>query len=175
MVNSRNKKKNISAVTKLTMKNQMPTIYHCRSIAVAALCVFAAATAIAQDFKRMPLPSTHPFVGHWRADFPQLACFEEYQVRRDGTRSVTSGKEEALAEFAISLAPSSKGFYKWTDKFVKSNGKPDCTGTITKIGHVAVGFLLIQPDGDRFMLCSEEDIKSCIGPYVRLKTLGNKK
>ncbi len=134
---------------------------------VLAVCSFPAAHA--QDFARTPLPRTHPLVGQWRIDLPQLGCFEEYQVRADGTRSVTAGQERSESEFMISPVPGAKGFYKWTDRIVKNNGKPDCTGSITDVGHIAENFILVHPDGNHFLLCKQPDINTCFGPYVRRK------
>ena len=132
----------------------------------AALC---AAPLWAQEVERTPLPDSHPFIGEWRFDIPQLRCFEEYSVRKDGTRSVISGRERNESEFAITMVPSASGFYKWTDKIVKSNGRPDCAGSITPVGHVATNYILFHRDRNSFLLCENEDVKTCFGPYIRRK------
>lgn len=123
----------------------------------------------AQEFQRAPLPSDHPLVGRWRIELPQFRCFEEYEVREDGTRSAIAGQERNESEFVVSLVPSAKGFYKWTDKIVRNNGKPDCTGSFTPLGHVATNYILLHSDRNRFLLCEREDISTCIGPYIRKK------
>ena len=123
--------------------------------------------ALAQDFTRTPLPESHPLVGIWRIDLPDLKCFEEYEVRSDGTKLSMSGQERNESEFMISLAPSVRGFYKWTDRITKNNGKPDCSGANTALGHVAVNYVRVHPSGQRFLLCEEEGMKSCYAEFFR--------
>lgn len=136
----------------------------------ALLIAMAMSTsAAAQDFAKTPLPATHPLVGLWRIDLPNLKCFEEYELRADGTKSSMSGEERNEAEFMISLTPSAKGFYKWTDKIVKNNGKPDCSGELTEVGHTAVSYVRVHPSGQRFLLCESEDMSSCFAEFYRKK------
>jgi hypothetical protein len=121
----------------------------------------------AQSGVKTPLPADHPLVGTWKLNVPTTNCYETYQVLADGTTHVTSGEEIAESEFEISLHPDSKGFYKWVDKIIKDNGKPDCTKGITPIGDVSVTFIKLNPSGSQFLLCEMEDIKACIGPFIR--------
>ena len=122
-----------------------------------------------EDFAKTPLPSVHPLIGTWRIELPDLKCFEEYELHADGTKSSRSSEERNESEFRISTAPSSRGFYKWTDKIVKGNGKPDCSGSKTELGHVAVNYVRVHPSGDRFLLCEAEDMKSCFAEFSRKK------
>ncbi len=147
----------------------MSPIRFCLPVAAVILCAFWFPAAHAQDFTRTPLPGKHPLLGQWRIDLPQLACFEEYRLRADGTRSVIAGQERAESEFMIAPVPGAKGFYKWTDRITKNNGKPDCTGSITEAGHTVENFILVHPDGNHFLLCKQADIDTCFGPYVRKK------
>jgi hypothetical protein len=137
--------------------------------AIVVLFGFAAAAVWAQGFLRNRLPASHPLIGHWRVELPQFNCFEEYEVRADGTRIYVSGQEQGESEFIISAVPSPSGFYKWTDRVSRNNAKPDCSGSITPIGDVAINYILLHRDGNRFLLCEKEDVKSCIGPFVRKK------
>lgn len=121
----------------------------------------------AQDVMRRPLPEGHPVIGQWRTDLPQYNCFEEYVVRANGTRSVVAGQERNESEFTISPRPSPGGFYKWVDKIVKNNGKPDCLGGTTPVGHVAVNYIRFHPSGDRFLLCGQEDLNTCYAEFRR--------
>jgi len=132
-----------------------------------ALVALSCASVSAQDFARTPLPDTHPLVGVWRIELSDLKCFEEYDVRTDGTKLSMSGQERNESEFAISLVPSSKGFYKWTDKITKNNGKPDCSGSNTELGHVAVNYVRLHPSGQRLLLCEAEEMKSCYAEFNR--------
>ena len=83
------------------------------ALLLAALLV---STVSAQDFTRTPLPANHPLLGTWRIELPELKCFEEYELRLDGTKLSMSGQERNESEVMVSLVPSSQGFYKWTDK-----------------------------------------------------------
>jgi hypothetical protein len=130
-----------------------------------AAILTASVCAHAQEVRRTPLPAGHPLVGVWRIDIPGTSCHETYDVHPDGTMSVISGTQAASSEFEISEAPSEKGFYKWVDKIIKDNGSPDCLGSIMEIGHVATNFILVHPSKRQFLMCGEEDIKTCIGPF----------
>lgn len=144
----------------------------CRHVVSVAMIVVAAAVgmvAYAEAFVRTPLPANHPLVGHWRIDLPHVACAEEYQVRPDGTRSISAGDERAESEFMIALRPDPKGFYSWTDRIVASNGKADCTGSVAPVGRTAGNFILVHPDGNHFLVCKQAEIQSCFGPYVRIR------
>ena len=68
---------------------------------------------------------------------------------------------------SLSLSPSSRGFYKWVDKITKDNGKPDCMGSTMQIGHVATNYISIHKSGKMFLMCEQEDLNTCIGPFVR--------
>lgn len=138
---------------------------------VVAFAISCPGPSIAQEVQRTPIPSNHPLVGLWRIDVPGASCYELYRIKADGTTQVTSGQEAAESEFELSLSPSDRGFYKWVDKIVKDNGKPDCVGEVMQIGHVATNFILLHPSGERFMMCEAEDIKTCIGPFVRQKSI----
>jgi hypothetical protein len=129
-----------------------------------AVCTVAAQ---AQEVHRTPLPKGHPLIGAWRIDVPGTTCHEIYEVHADGTMNVTSGIQAASSEFEISAIPSERGFYKWVDKIVKDNGKPDCMGSIMEVGHIATNFILVHPSKRQFLMCESEDIKTCIGPFKR--------
>jgi hypothetical protein len=121
----------------------------------------------AQEATRTPLPPDHPLIGTWRIDIPDLKCFEEYELRADGTKFSLSGEERNESEFTISTEPSAKGYYKWTDKLVKTNGKPDCSGNQGEVGHVAVSYIRLHPGKDKFLLCTGEDFKRCFAEFFR--------
>lgn len=138
------------------------------SLIAAVLCT-TAVSAVAQSVTRTPLPARHPLIGVWRIDLPN-GCYEEYEVRSDGTKLSRSGEERNESEFEISLTPSNNGFYKWTDKITQGNGRPDCGGSVTEIGHVAVNYIRLHPSGQRYLLCEAEDMKSCFAEFRRTAT-----
>jgi hypothetical protein len=122
--------------------------------------------AQAQEVKPVPLSKNHPLVGTWRIDLPNN-CAEEYTLRADGTKSSSSAEERNEAVFEISADPLPSGFYRWTDKLVKSNGRPDCSGSVSEVGHVAVNFIRLHPSGKRFLLCEAENMSSCFAEFYR--------
>jgi cytochrome b involved in lipid metabolism len=134
---------------------------------VATAALLWANTAWSQVVVKTPLSAEHPLVGDWRIDVSGTNCHEIYSVRADGTMRVTSGSQQAESEFEISSHPSASGFYKWVDKIVKDNGRPDCMGEIMEVGHVATNFIRLHPTGTKFLMCEAEDINTCIGPFVR--------
>jgi len=125
---------------------------------LAAHCAFAA-----------PLRTDHPIVGIWRFELPDGSCHEMYRIRSDGTAMITSAAEIAETEFEIDDQPDSDGFYRSSDKIVKDNGKQDCTGEVTKVGHVVAAFILFHPSNNMFLMCQRRDMSSCIGPFVRVR------
>ena len=132
---------------------------------IAAVSMLAAATAVIAE----PPHPKHPLLGTWKITLPDGSCSETYVFRRDGTTLVTSAEEVAESEFEVSDGPSEKGFYKWVDKIVRDNGKKDCSGEVMTIGHVATNYIILHPSKDQFLMCEAEDLKTCIGPFIRIK------
>lgn len=119
-----------------------------------------------QEFVRTPIPSTHPLVGVWRIELAGGKCAEEYELRADGTKRSMSGEERNESEFMIS--PGARSYwYKWVDKITKNNGKPDCMGSLTAVGHTAANYVIVHPSGQRFALCEREDMNSCFAEFFR--------
>lgn len=134
-------------------------------IAAAIVTMAGTSAAVAQDVQRTPLPPQHPLVGSWRIDVPGTQCHEIYNIKADGTTSVTSGAQAAESEFQIDRVPSPKGYYKWVDKIVKENGQPDCMGETMQVGHVATNYIILHPSRPEFLMCEAERLDSCIGPF----------
>jgi hypothetical protein len=129
-------------------------------LAVACLhSACAAADALRPD---------HPLVGTWRLDFEDRGCHEMYTIHEDGTTLVTSAEEIAESEGTFSDQPSSAGFYRWQDKVVKDNGKPDCMGQVTQVGSEVTSYIRLNRAEDKFVLCRKEDLDECIGPLVKI-------
>ena len=116
-----------------------------------------------------PPSASHPILGIWKLTLPDGSCSETYRFRGDGTTLVTSAEEISESEFDIPDQPSARGFYKLQDKVVKDNGKPDCSGEITKVGTKATNYIQFHPSGDMFLMCAAEALDMCIGPFERIK------
>lgn len=115
-----------------------------------------------------PPVASHPILGTWLLALPGVGCFETYRFRGDGTTLVTSAAEVSESTFTIPDRPSDKGFYKLDDTIVKDNGKRDCGGDITKVGAHATNYVLFNPSGTVFVLCTAESTEQCIGPFRRV-------
>ena len=124
-------------------------------------------SARSQEFVRTPISSTHPLVGVWRIELAGGKCAEEYELRTDGTKVSSSGEERNESEFMITPSTRATYWYKWIDKITKNNGKPDCMGSLTAVGHTAVNYVIVHPSGQRFALCEREDMKSCYAEFFR--------
>jgi len=118
-----------------------------------------------------PVAPNHPLIGTWRItlNLPTGRCDEIHSIRPDGTSRVTSREEIAESEYEISDEPNEKGFYTWIDTITKGNGKPDCLGQVTPVGDVATNYVVFHPSGNMFVLCIEQSLDRCIGPFVRQK------
>ena len=142
-----------------------------RALLIGTLLASSIAVVNAQEVKPGPLRADHPLIGAWRIELPELACYEVYNLRSNGTKRSVSGKEVNESVFQISAYPSRRGFYKWVDKIVKNNGLSDCTGEKTPIGDVAVNYIYLHPDGTQFLLCTQENLNECIGPFIRQEVI----
>lgn len=120
-----------------------------------------------QVFVRTPISGTHPLVGVWRIELSGGKCAEEYELRSDGTKISSSGEERNESEFMILPSARSAYWYKWVDKITKNNGKSDCMGSLTAVGHTAVNYVIVHPSGQRFALCEREDMNSCYAEFFR--------
>ncbi len=134
---------------------------------VLSLALFVAAIPLARAEPPRPIAKDHPILGRWTITIPEVSCSETYTFRPDGTSVVTSGEEIAESVLEISAKPSPLGFYKWTDRLVKDNGKKDCAGEITEVGQVVTNFVQFHPSGVAFILCAGESLDRCIGPFMR--------
>ena len=133
----------------------MKTTRHYLTAALIAI----AASAYAQK----PLPADHPLLGSWKLTLPGGVCSEIYTFRADGTRVFASGQETGESAFLIAEKPSSKGFYRFVDTIKKTNGKPDCSGQITPIGHESTLFIAFHAKNrDEAVMCRDESLARCV-------------
>ncbi len=136
------------------------------SVHVCTACAAAFGLAVAGSVSAQTLATDHPLIGTWVITAPN-GCAETYVVRADGTATITSADEVAESQLTISAEPSPRGFFKWTEKTVKDNGKKDCSGDVGSVGHVNVSYVLLSPDKSQFAMCEREDRLGCIGPFKR--------
>jgi hypothetical protein len=141
--------------------------------AIVQSAAASAAPAAAPPTARAAAPSaSHPLLGIWVLSIPQLGCAETYHFRGDGTTLVKSADEVSESEFTVAEKPSAKGFYKLEDRVVKDNGKQDCSGAVMRIGTRATNYLRFHPSGARFVMCQDESMQACIGPFERMPAQG---
>ncbi|NRR29786.1 hypothetical protein HSX11_06270 [Oxalobacteraceae bacterium] len=134
-----------------------------------ATLVLLLAAALGAPSTAAPLRQNHPIVGTWQFTLPDGSCREIYRMHDDGTSIVTSAQEVAESSFEIADQPDDQGFYKQTDTIVRDNGKHDCGGEVTKVGHMVTSYILFHPSGKMFVSCIERDTRRCIGPFIRMK------
>jgi hypothetical protein len=137
----------------------------------SALLVALALVCPQAGFAAPPTPvrADHPLLGAWQYTKRDDSCAETYRLDRTGTSLVTSAEEVAETRFTLSDQPSAKGYYKWVDTMVKDNGKKDCWGQVTKVLKTTTNYILMNPAGNRFIMCSSEDGRQCIGPFVKVE------
>jgi hypothetical protein len=138
-------------------------VMHLLSTLVLVLAMLAPSIHAAE-----PPPSHHPILGVWMLTYPDGSCSETYRFRGDGTTVVSSAEEVSVSEFSIPAEPSPNGFYKLDDKIVKDNGKEDCSGSIMKVGSEVTNFVTFHPSGALFLMCVNESLDACIGPFRRV-------
>lgn len=136
---------------------------------IAIHAILASLALLAVPAAAAPLRADHPVIGTWQVTSPENGCREVYRFRGDGTSLVTSAHEVAESAFDIEDQPDKLGFYKDVDRLVKDNGKQDCSGEVTEIGHVVTSYLLFHPSGNMFLMCFERNTRTCIGPFIRVK------
>jgi hypothetical protein len=144
---------------------------------LTGLFILVTSLALAPSFARAAAPAvtppaSHPLLGIWILSISQLGCSETYHFRGDGTTLVKSAGEVSESEFTVADKPSAKGFYKLEDRIVKDNGKQDCSGEVMQIGTRATNYLRFHPSGARFVMCREESMEACIGPFERMPAQG---
>lgn len=131
---------------------------------LACFFLLASAASFAE-----PLRDDHPLIGAWKFTMPGGACEEIYRIGKDGSMRVSSFEEQTESTIRISDQFSPKGYFRWDDKVVKSNGKKDCAGEGTPVGDEATNYIFLDPSWKMFLLCREETLSHCIGPFIKLK------
>ncbi|MGI4844473.1 MAG: hypothetical protein ACRYF7_14270 [Janthinobacterium lividum] len=137
--------------------------------AVLTGALFSIALSAVPSAAQAAPPADHPILGIWKLSLPDLGCSETYRFRGDGTTLVTSAEEVSESEFRIPAKPSAKGFYRLDDRVVKDNGKKDCAGAIMKPGTTATNYIRFHPSGALFLMCADESMNTCIGPFERVQ------
>lgn len=128
------------------------------------VCIALACAAAATLGSAKPPSPGHPIVGLWHVLGSQ--CTETWDIRADGTTYNLSGPEESYSEYEVSADPGGGGAYVLTDTITKSNGKPDCTGSITAIGDRATVYML-PISKDRFKMCINQALTLCVAMLIR--------
>lgn len=114
-------------------------------------------------------PAAHPLLGVWSWTLPGKTCAETWQYRANGTRLGTSGEEVTQADYDISATPSPPGFYRLVEAVNNANGKRDCSGDLHQAsGESSTRFIQFSPKLDQLIVCKEESLKACFGPFKRV-------
>jgi len=141
-----------------------------KSIVFLALAALASANCLAAGPARgLPLRADHPLLGAWDITTDDSACVETWRIDRGGGILITSADEVAEAHFTLADQPSARGYYRLDYTLFRDNGKKDCSGQVTKPPRSTVDYILVNPAGNRFIVCSAEDGKRCFGPFVKVE------
>jgi hypothetical protein len=138
----------------------------------ANLAGLVVAVAVAASCNAAP-SSDHPILGTWTLTPANQTCTEVYFFKRDGTMLVTSAEEVAESDYEIAPDPSDSGFYRYTDKITQDNGKKDCAGNVTLPGETSLNFIAFHQSGEMFVMCREESLEHCLGPFKRMHGEGS--
>jgi hypothetical protein len=117
-----------------------------------------------------PPRSDHPILGAWNLITSSPSCVERGIYGADGRYRSTSGQEISVSEYTISSEPSEKGFYKFVDVVLETNGLPDCSGNVMPVGDVATNYLRFGDGDNDFLMCREENMRSCFAVARRAPT-----
>lgn len=113
-----------------------------------------------------PVFMGHPIVGTWVRD--KSGCLAQFTFKPNGTRLVQANQEIVKARYHISDISRENGIYLLRDTVLEDNGKPDCSGSSSDMtGDTVEVLLFIQSNPTRFSFCFDEQLKQCIGPYVK--------
>ena len=131
------------------------------------LPTFLTGISACQPAAEVPTSADHPILGEWRMTSKDGSCSETYRFRSDATVFVTSGEEIAEIQYGISSQPSAKGFYRWTHKVARNNGRKDCSGKVMKPGDAATWYIQLDSSKQALIMCREESTNACFGPLRR--------
>jgi hypothetical protein len=130
-------------------------------------CLFLGTAAAGPVGAAAPVPADHPILGTWTLTPAEQTCTETYFFRRDGTALITSAEEVAESDYEISGEPDAGGFYRYTDRIVKDNGKKDCAGNVTLPGQGSTNYIAFHRSGEMFVMCQTASLERCLGPFRR--------
>lgn len=116
------------------------------------------------------VPAQHPLLGKWTWTRSVNNCTEVYEYRADGTFDVVSGEEVASGTFEISSKPDSKGFYTFTGRTLKTNGKKDCSDSAVPMPadqKPYTNYIVFHRTEPMHIVCYQPVLEQCFGPLRR--------
>jgi hypothetical protein len=108
--------------------------------------------------------------GAWVWRLKEPACTEVYTFRRDGTVHVVSADETTENTFELADRAEPSGRFRFSMTTTSDSGGRDCAATTDdSTGKSATLYLLFNPAGDAFVMCTEPTGMACLGPLRRRK------
>lgn len=139
------------------MKNTAATFYVLATLAFSAHAVASPCEAV-----------DNPIIGTWTRTLPN-GCTEKHTFLASGVVSGTSGSQYDEEKFSISPTPDSSGFYKLTGATLKNTGGANCGGSSEDhTGKEWTNYILFSKDRTKHFVCSEPDISTCWGPFIKV-------
>ncbi|MBL8381577.1 MAG: hypothetical protein JNM90_00765 [Burkholderiales bacterium] len=117
------------------------------------------------------LAQVQSLVGRWTWTRPVNKCTETYVYRRDGTFTVTSGKEVASGRYEVSGTPDDNGFFTLTGRTLRTNGGRDCSdagSTATELAKPYTVYVAFHRTEPMHLVCYEATLENCFGPLRRV-------
>jgi len=91
--------------------------------------------------------------GRWKLESHDGSCAEIHEFNRNGTLTVESGKEVLESSFGVLKVEGHPTKLVLLGTTIRSNGEPDCTGSVTPIDRSVVDYVEIVDD-NTIHICS---------------------
>ncbi len=134
-----------------------------RKLTVAVAVLFATFQAGASD----PGPLIQPppeLLGTWSWTLPDGSCTETHTYEPDGSRLVTSGKEELTGSYTVRRT-SDPRFLELLVKTNTDNKGQDCGGDSADDSGKSFNIFVTLVRGGQLLFCFEPNLNECYGPF----------
>jgi hypothetical protein len=136
-----------------------------RPILISLLLSACAASAAADILP--PKQIDAPIVGRWLWKSDKGDCTETHEYLPSGVKRSQSGQE--TLEKRYTWAPMREAsHYFVSETTIRTNGKHDCAGAVSSVGHTAQISLFMEGP-DKYLTCAAIAKSTCYGAATRLK------
>lgn len=93
---------------------------------------------------------------------------ETYYLHGDGSMVHTSGEAVSRGVYSVSATAGLNGAYALIERPLKSNGRPDCAGSVIAAGRPLNFFVFFDPSRQQMLGCYDAAGRRCFGPLLRM-------